>query len=209
MSEFPEGNAVVYCEGAFATTNGKTAHGLVRRTIRYRVLSVIDSRYAGQDAGAVLEGKHKHIPILPDIQSALSASRFDSPATHFVIGLAPDGGRLSERAKEDVKDAIKHGLHVDSGLHDLLSEDSEISELALKYNVQLRDIRKPPPRSQLHFFCGKIEEVDSLKIAVLGTDSAVGKRTTAWILLDAFIKAGFSTEFIGTCNHAHTHTYHG
>jgi uncharacterized NAD-dependent epimerase/dehydratase family protein len=198
MSEFPEGNAVVYCEGAFATTNGKTAHGLVRRTIRYRVLSVIDSRYAGQDAGIVLEGKHKNIPILPDIQSALSASRVDNPATHFVIGLAPDGGRLSERAKEDVKDAIKHGLHIDSGLHDLLSEDNEISELALKHNVQLRDIRKPPPRSQLHFYCGKIEEVDSLKIAVLGTDSAVGKRTTAWILLDAFIKAGFSTEFIGT-----------
>ena len=27
----PEGRAIVYCEGAFNTTNGKTAHGLVRR----------------------------------------------------------------------------------------------------------------------------------------------------------------------------------
>lgn len=56
MVEFPEGNAIVYCEGAFATTNGKTAHGLVRRTKRYRVLSVIDSRHRGKDAGEVLDG---------------------------------------------------------------------------------------------------------------------------------------------------------
>ena len=52
--EFPEGNAIVYCEGAFGTTNGKTAHGLVRRSKRYRVLSVVDSKSAGVDAGSAL-----------------------------------------------------------------------------------------------------------------------------------------------------------
>ena len=46
----PEGNAIVYCEGAFGTTYGKTAHGLVRRSRRYRVVSVVDSRHAGKDA---------------------------------------------------------------------------------------------------------------------------------------------------------------
>ena len=44
---FPEGRAIVYCEGAFGTTNGKTGHGLVRFTRRYRVLSVVDSELAG------------------------------------------------------------------------------------------------------------------------------------------------------------------
>ena len=44
-----DGNAIVYCEGAFDTPNGKTAHGLVRRTRRYRVLSIIDSRLAGRE----------------------------------------------------------------------------------------------------------------------------------------------------------------
>ena len=43
MSAFPEGRALVYCEGAFGTPNGKTAHGLVRRTRRYDVLAVIDT----------------------------------------------------------------------------------------------------------------------------------------------------------------------
>ena len=49
----PEGNAIVYCEGAYNTTNGKTAHGLVRFTQRYNVIAVIDRRYAGKDAGMV------------------------------------------------------------------------------------------------------------------------------------------------------------
>ena len=66
MKSAPDGNAIVYCEGMFNTLNGKTAHGLVRFTKRYRVLSVIDSRYAGRDAGDVLDGKGKKIPIFLD-----------------------------------------------------------------------------------------------------------------------------------------------
>jgi uncharacterized NAD-dependent epimerase/dehydratase family protein len=50
----------------------------------------------------------------------------------------------------------------------------------------------------LHFFTGKIEEVTSPKVALLGTDSAVGKRTTAWVLSDALEARGYSAELIGT-----------
>lgn len=53
MNIMPEGAAIVYCQGAYNTPDGKTAHGLVRRTSRYDILSVIDSRYTGQDAGFV------------------------------------------------------------------------------------------------------------------------------------------------------------
>lgn len=194
-----EGNAIVYSEGAFDTPNGKTAHGLIRRTSRYKILSVVDSRYAGQDAAEILDGKAKNIPIFPDIQTAFDAAKNShNPANFMVIGLAPDGGRLSQSAREDVKKAIRRGLNIDSGLHDFLSEDSEISALARQFKVNIRDVRKTPPRNKLHFFSGKIEQVDSLKIAVLGTDSAVGKRTTAWLLVDALIEAGYSAELIGT-----------
>jgi uncharacterized NAD-dependent epimerase/dehydratase family protein len=199
MIEFPEGNAIVYCQGNFNTTNGKTAHGLVRKTARYRVLSVVDTRYAGQDAGMVLDGLVKNIPVYPDIQVAFDAARLaKTPATHLVVGLAPDGGRLNPSAREDVKQAIRMGLNVDCGLHDFLTEDPEIADLARENNVLLRDIRKTPSRANLHFFSGKIEEVNCLKVAVLGTDSAIGKRTTAWILVDAIRKAGMKTEIIGT-----------
>jgi uncharacterized NAD-dependent epimerase/dehydratase family protein len=199
MTKFPEGNAVVYCEGAFHTTNGKTAHGLVRRTRRYSVLSVIDSLHGGEDAGAVLDGKSVGIPIYRDVEEAVKkAHDARTAATHFVVGLAPDGGRLSARGRDDVKKAIRFGLNVDCGLHDILSEDEEIADLAEKHEVTIRDVRKPPPREELHFFCGKIEEVSSLKIAVLGTDSAIGKRTTAWVLADAFEAAGLTVEVVGT-----------
>jgi uncharacterized NAD-dependent epimerase/dehydratase family protein len=199
LSDAEDGRAIVYCEAAFGTPNGKTAHGLVRRTRRYRVLSVVDSRCAGRDAGELLDGRPCGIPVLPTLSAALERARgAATPATHFVIGLAPDGGRLPPAAREAVLDAIRAGLHVDSGLHDFLSEDPRIAEMAREHGVRLRDVRRPPPRERLHFFTGKIEEVDALKVAVLGTDSAVGKRTTAWVLTDALGEAGIRAEFVGT-----------
>jgi len=193
-----DGNAIVYCEGGFNTTNGKTAHGLVRRTARYRVLSVIDSRHAGGDAGEILDGAPAGIPVVEDLAAALATAPDGARPEFLVIGLAPDGGRLPAAARADVLRAISAGLHVDSGLHDFLSEDAELAAAAGRAGVRLRDVRKPPPRAELHFFSGKIEQVDSLTVAVLGTDSAVGKRTTAWKLVEALAAEGLSSELIGT-----------
>lgn len=199
MSGTLDGNAIVYCEGAFNTPNGKTAHGLVRFTKRYNILSVVDSRYAGRDAGSVLDGVEKGIPVFSSVEQAVQrATEADTRASYLVVGLAPDGGRLSSSARGDIKTAIKLALHVDSGLHDFISEDPEISALASQCNVGLRDLRRPPDRKDLHFFSGKIEEVESFKIAVLGTDSAIGKRTTAWLLVSALEDAGYRAEMIGT-----------
>jgi uncharacterized NAD-dependent epimerase/dehydratase family protein len=197
--DLPEGTAIVYCEGAFGTTNGKTAHGLVRRTRRYRVLSVVDSTRAPGDAGELLDRRPNGIPLATDVTTAVrAAAELGDPATHLVIGLAPDGGRLPASARGDVRAAIELGLNVDSGLHDFLTEDPELVELAAARGVKLRDIRKPPPRSELHSFAGKIEQVDCLTVALLGTDSAVGKRTTAWLLVDALEAAGYRAEMVGT-----------
>jgi len=198
-SPWPEGNALVYCQGAFNTTYGKTAHGLVRFTRRYRVLGVVDSRYAGQDAGLVLDGKPAGIPLVASIQDGIkTALAAGLKPSHLVIGIAPDGGRLSPEVRQAVLQAIDLGLHIDSGLHDFLSLDREMAQAAAGKGVHLRDVRMPPPRERLHFFSGQIEEVKALKIAVLGTDSAVGKRTTAWLLVQALQGAGFRTEMIGT-----------
>lgn len=196
---FPEGNAIVYCEGAFHTTNGKTAHGLVRMTHRYNVISVIDSTCAGKDAGQLLDGSPSGIPIVATLDEALTFGRDRKfPLTHFVIGLAPDGGRMAPYVRAAILRAIRARLHVDSGLHDFLVDDAVLTCLAATFRVRLRDIRKPPPRNQLHAFTGKIQEVTSARIAVLGTDSAVGKRTTAWKLVDALNTGGCAAEFIGT-----------
>lgn len=197
--KMPEGNAIVYCQGAFNTTNGKTAHGLVRFTRRYRVIAVVDKKYAGQDAGEVLDGRTKNIPVVQSVDEALKlAENHKIRVSHMVIGIAPDGGRLSDQARADVKYAITKGLHIDAGLHDFLTEDAQIVELAKQHKIHLRDVRKTPGRESLHFFTGKIEEVDCLKIALLGTDSAIGKRTTAWRLVEDLESKGYKAEMVGT-----------
>lgn len=197
--QLPEGVAIVYCEGAFGNGYGKTAHGLVRFTRRYRVAAVIDSTLAGKDAGMVLDGAANGIPLVADLAAALHASEASGQrATHFVIGLAPDGGVLSAAARAAVCEALDAGLHVDSGLHHFLSEDTELAELAFANGVQIRDVRKPPARSELHFYSGKIRDVDSLVVAVLGTDSAVGKRTTAWKIVQSAETRGMRAELVGT-----------
>src|SRR5438874_1893533 len=111
MTTLPEGRAVVYCEAAFGTTTGKTAHGLVRRSRRYEVVAVIDSTQAGDDAGHVLDGRPNGIPLVADLAAAQALGQ---PATHFVIGLAPDGGRLDGAARACVRAALAAGLNVDS-----------------------------------------------------------------------------------------------
>lgn len=199
MKRSIDGNALVFCEGAFNTPNGKTAHGLVRFTERYDVVGVIDSRYAGQDAGEVLDGKSNNIPIFRDIHSAISnfEGKDTMPKT-LVIGLAPDGGRLPAEARQTIAKALEMGWNVDSGLHDFLTNDENLVNIAHKQGGRIRDIRKTPDRDKLHFFTGEIEKVDCLKLAVLGTDSAIGKRTTAWILVHGLRKEGLKAEMVGT-----------
>ncbi len=192
-------NAIIYCQGAFNTTNGKTAHGLVRFTERYNVIAIVDSKYAGQDTGDILDGIRNGIPVVSSLQDGIHyADDHRSPLSCLVIGLAPDGGRLPAGGRKDIIEAIENGLNIISGLHDYFSEDPEISGLAKSYGVKLTDIRKTPPKDKLHFFSGKINDVNCLKLAVLGTDSALGKRTTAWILVHGLMEAGYKAEMVGT-----------
>jgi uncharacterized NAD-dependent epimerase/dehydratase family protein len=194
-----DGPAIVWCDGAYTTPEGKTAHGLVRFTRRYQVVSVIDRPHAGHDAAALLDGTPTGIPVVSDLDAALAHARgLGIQPTHFVIGMAPDGGRLPDEGRETVKAAIAAGLHIDCGLHDFLSEDPEIAPLAEARGVRIRDVRKPPHRKHLHHFSSRIDSVGSLKVAILGTDSAVGKRTTAWILVHALEAAGHTVEMVGT-----------
>ncbi len=198
MKKAIDGVALVYADGGFNTPNGKTAHGLVRFTERYEIAGVIDKRYAGQDAGDVLDGKKYNIPVFADFQQAVTALGTEKRPASLVIGLAPDGGRLPKEAKDTIGMALEMGMNVDSGLHDFLYKDEELVAIANKHNCRIRDIRRTPDRDQLHFFSGKIESVDCLKIAILGSDSAIGKRTTAWIIVHAFRKSGKKAEMVGT-----------
>ncbi|WP_299375442.1 DUF1611 domain-containing protein [uncultured Tateyamaria sp.] len=188
--------AVVYCEGNFAKIDGKTANGLVRHSEAYRIVSVIDSTHRGENAGLVLDDKINDIPIFGNLEAAV-AQATPSPDT-FIYGMAPSTGRLSTVDRAVVLDAIARGMNIVSGLHEYLSEDTEIVQAATAKGLSIRDIRKPKLSKDMRLFDGSVALVHALRIAVLGTDCAIGKRTTATVLARALNAKGIKTVLVGT-----------
>lgn len=189
-------SAVIYCEGNFAQIDGKTANGLVRHSEAYRILSVIDSTYSGQDSGSVLDDTINHIPIFGDLDAAVTHQAV-IPDT-LIYGMAPSTGRLSPADRGVVLKAIELGMNIVSGLHEYLSDDREIATAATERNVTIRDIRKPKPSKDMRLFDGSLGGLKALRIAVLGTDCAIGKRTTATVLARALNMKGIKTVLVGT-----------
>ncbi len=94
--------------------------------------------------------------------------------------------------------AIEKGMDIVNGLHQFFSEDAEFAAAAAQHNVQIKDIRKPPELSNLHTFTGEIAKVTIPVIAMLGTDCACGKMTTAIELNKALNAAGIHSILVAT-----------
>lgn len=188
--------AIVYCEGNFGAIDGKTANGLVRHSEKYKILSVIDSEKAGLDAGEVLDDSPNAIPICRDLADALS--RAENLPDFFIFGMAPSSGMLSTRERGLVIEAMSHGMNVVNGLHEFLNDDPVFAAACVANNVTILDIRKPRDKKDLRLFSGRICEVTCPVIAVLGTDCAIGKRTTATILTSALNDRGVKAVMVGT-----------
>ena len=188
--------AVVYCEANFGGIDGKTANGLVRHSERYEVLSVIDSKKAGLDAGTVLGDGPNTIPVCRDLAESLVHA--GAVPDFFIFGIAPVSVVLSTLERGLVLEAIHLGMSIVSGLHEFLSDDSEFVAASAARNVELIDVRKPRSKSELRTFSGRLAGVTCPRIAVLGTDCAIGKRTTATIMTRALRARGMNAVMIGT-----------
>lgn len=188
--------AVVYCEANFGAIDGKTANGLVRHSEKYEILSVIDSKLAGQDAGMVLDGEQNAIPICIDLTDALSKT--DGVPDFFIFGMAPSSGMLSKTERGLVLEAIGLGMNIVNGLHEFLNDDPEFIAASRENNVTILDVRRPRAKKDLRMFSGRIKEVTCPRIAVLGTDCAIGKRTTATILASTLRDRGLNVVMVGT-----------
>ena len=188
--------AVVYCEANFGAIDGKTANGLVRHSERYAIRSVIDSQKAGLDAGAVLDGEPNGIPVCRDLAEAL-AQHTDLP-DYFIFGIAPATGTLSTHERGLLLEAIGLGMNVVNGLHEFLNDDPEFKAASAASRVKILDVRRPRPKKDLRLFSGRIAQVTCPRIAVLGTDCAIGKRTTSTILTRALNASGLKAVMVGT-----------
>jgi uncharacterized NAD-dependent epimerase/dehydratase family protein len=188
--------AIVHTNGLLASDFAKTCHGLLRGSERFEVLAVIDAEHAGKDAGLVMDGIALGIPVLASVDAFFAATERQPEV--FVVGVAFPGGRLPESARNDVARALGQGLHLVSGLHQLLADDEEFQALATSHGAEIHDIRRPRPASELSFWSGKIRSIKTPRIAVLGVDCAVGKRTTCKLLMEACRADGLRTEMIYT-----------
>ena len=186
-------NALVLTGGLLHTSDAKTAHGLIRESNRFNIVGFVDNANYGKDAGEVLDGRKRNLPVFASVDEALHTK-----PEYCVVGVATTGGLFPESMLADIKIAIQNGLSIVNGLHDYLNDRPEMLELAKQHKVELIDIRRPKKREDLHFWTGEIKNLKMPIIALLGTDCSLGKRTTTRFILKACTDHNIHAEMIYT-----------
>ena len=161
---------------------GKTARGVIKYG-SHPVVAILDSTHAGET--------YDGIPIVATVNDALCFG----PDT-ALVGVATQGGRFPPEWRELLKSCIAKGLDVENGLHEFLSEDAEMSELAGRHGVELRDLRKPP--RDLSVPTGENLLVDAKIVLTVGSDCAIGKKTVAVELDREARSRGIASQFVPT-----------
>ncbi len=109
---------------------GKTARGVLRYS-PHPTVAILDSTRAGETEGG--------IPVVGAVNDALCFN-----PTTALVGVATQGGRFPPAWRDLIRSCVAKGLDVENGLHEFLTEDPELVELATRHKVELHDLRKPP-----------------------------------------------------------------
>ena len=161
---------------------GKTARGVLRYG-REPVVAILDSTHAGET--------YEGIPVVASVNDALCFN-----PTTALVGVATQGGRFPPEWRELLKASIGKGLDLENGLHEFVSEDDELVELARRHGVELRDLRKPP--ADLNVPTGANLDVPATIALTVGSDCAIGKMTVSLELDRAARERGLASEFVPT-----------
>lgn len=182
MSSEPE-RLLILAEGFSADAHyGKTGRGVIAYGER-PVVAVLDSTRAGETQSG--------LPIVGTVAEALPLG-----PTTALVGVATAGGRFPPEWRELLRAAISSGLHVENGLHQFLAEDEELSELAARHSVELRDLRRPP--AGLNVPTGANLELPVRTVLTVGSDCAIGKMTVSLELDRAAQARGIPSRFVPT-----------
>lgn len=171
----------------------KTAHGLARKSDRFKIIGMVNPLFQIK--------KHScenpfSFPIYPNLETA--EEKLKQLPDFCIIGEATDGGYFTPELLGLAKEAAKKGISIVNGLHDSLADHPEFKDVILDQGIEIIDIRKSKKFKELHFWTGKIREVKAPRVAILGTDCAVGKRTTTVKLLEGLIQQGVQAQMIYT-----------
>jgi D-glutamate N-acetyltransferase len=161
---------------------GKTARGILHYGLTPAV-AVLDSTRGGETQDGV--------PIVGSVEDAL---RLDP--TTAIVGVATAGGRFPPKWREILKSCIANGLDVENGLHQFIADDPELSALAARHDVELRDLRRPP--EGLNVPTGENLRVAASIVLTVGSDCAIGKMTVALELDRAARARGLGSVFVPT-----------
>jgi uncharacterized NAD-dependent epimerase/dehydratase family protein len=175
---------LILAEGYSADPHhGKTARGV----IRYRpedIVAILDTERAPGDT-------QDGFPVVRSVEEAR-----DYDPTVALVGVATTGGRFPPLWRELLKDAIRAGLDLESGLHEFVSDDPELVELARAHGVELRDLRKAPPG--LNVPTGANLAHGATTVLTVGSDCAIGKMTVSLELDREARRRGIKSEFVPT-----------
>ena len=174
---------LILAEGFSADTHyGKTMRGVLRYR-REDVVAILDSTRAGETRDG--------LPVVGSVEEAL---RFDP--TTALVGVATQGGRFPPAWRELLKRCIGHGLPIENGLHEFVADDPELSELARRHGVELRDLRRPP--QGLSTPTGENMRHDATVVLTVGSECAIGKMTVSLELDRAARERGLESVFVPT-----------
>lgn len=102
--------SLILTNGLLVRPDAKTAHGLIRGTERFNIAGVIDSEEtAGKDAGELLDGTHRNIPVFRSLDDALTSL---GRVNYLVLGVATVGGRLPGNMLDVVIRAKEAGISI-------------------------------------------------------------------------------------------------
>jgi uncharacterized NAD-dependent epimerase/dehydratase family protein len=163
---------------------GKTARGAVLYG-PHPVTAVVDST----NAGAELE----RVPIVASVADGLA---FEPRPTTALVGVAVAGGRLPLEWRSVLVEVLNAGLDLESGMHEFLSEDPELAELARARGVEIRDLRKPP--ADLSVPTGENLRHEAAVVLTVGSDCAIGKKSVAIELDREARERGLRSVFVPT-----------
>jgi len=161
---------------------GKTARGILRYAPDPTV-AILDSTRAGET--------YDGVPVVATVEEGLAYE-----PTTAVVGVATQGGRFPPAWRELLKQSIAAGLDLESGLHEFVSDDEELTALAVQHGVELRDLRKPPVG--LNVPTGENLRIPARIVLTVGSDCAIGKKTVALELDLEARRRGLASVFVPT-----------
>ncbi|HWC15325.1 MAG TPA: DUF1611 domain-containing protein [Actinomycetota bacterium] len=181
---------LILADGYLRERNAKTAHGVIRYS-RATIAAVLDRDHAGSDIADELPELNRSAPIVASVTEGLRHS-----PTSLLLGVATPGGWIPPEWRAWIVEAIENRLEIVSGLHSFLNDDDELVALARTHGATLWDVRRPP--EDIPLFSGKSLEVPRRVVLTVGSDCAVGKKTTALEVAAAGRSRGVATEFVAT-----------